>query len=296
MNRTRPRPALVRLLLCGFVCCGVAACDKPVPQSAAASAAPKTAPVPRRPGHVTGTLTDSQGKPLAGEVIASVSGRRRDKDSGHATVMKVPAGKGRYEIEVPDGSYDPPAARVKMPLGGRTVYLTLAADDASSDPWAGQQESKHGLVRNFVWRISGTVPGGDPKKPEGYWGGSVLLDKADALVSAATVELTLQPDGPLADGSAGQTIVRRSRLPWKGPEDRYLFDVPPGRYVVTARQIGPGGKATPLHVSATNGNYHQPQKPQAPAASATVAFEPRQVLPTLHTFYVPQVTFHPAGK
>jgi hypothetical protein len=59
------------------------------------------------------------------------------------------------------------------------------------------------------------------------------------------VEITLTPDGPLADGSAGRPFVIRHKVVTRGWFE--VHNIPVGRYRIQAR-VTEGGKALPLRL------------------------------------------------
>src|SRR5438105_811613 len=127
-----------------------------------------------KPGHLTGKLSDAQGRPIS-NVTVSIFGFT---DNGEPVTRetKVPGPATEYDLELPSGKYGTPTARIAVDYNGRHYELPLAAADGTKE-WLDQKESRLGMVRDFIWKIAGPVPGGDPISPNGYWGGTIEFDK-----------------------------------------------------------------------------------------------------------------------
>lgn len=277
----RPTPIGLLLALTALV----AGCDR-----RSGSGAPP--PPGAKPGHLTGKLSDSRGRPLS-NVTVSVFGFS-DKNEPISREAKVTGPAGEYDIPLPDGKYDTPVARVGVEYNDRWYELPLAAADGTRE-WAEQKDPHNGIVRDFVWKIAGSTPGGDAQAPSGYWGGTVLFDKAGDLGDGATIEITLTPDGPLIDGSTGQPISFTRKLPWRRKDDHFLFDIPIGKYKVTARKMF-GTNPKPLKLVAYSIDPSaSDQTPPTATPSATVEFESREVKPREYRLVVPNlIVFAPA--
>jgi hypothetical protein len=214
------------LLVATVVCGGTWGCDR----KGGGSGGPPQAGA--KPGHLVGKLADAHGRPLS-NVTVMVFGFS-DRGEPVTREKKVTGPAAEYDIELPEGKYNTPVARIDVDYNGRRYVLPLAAADGTRE-WLEQRESRGGMVRDFVWRISGPIPGGDPATPAGYYGGTIQFDKGEDLGDIATVEITLTPDGPLIDGNPGQPVTFTRKLPWRRHEDHYLFDVPLGKYTATAK-------------------------------------------------------------
>ena len=204
---------------------------------------------------ITGKLSDEAGKPLS-NVKVSVFGYPKGNQETFAQVLEVAGPADRYSVDVPEGTYEAPRANVSVTYHGRKYVLPLAAADGTRD-WGEQKESKTGLVRDFVWRVSGTRPTvlGESKEAAGFWGAAINLDKGADVGDFGTIEVTLTPDGPLIDGSAGKVLTFKRVIPWQKHEDHLLTDVPIGRYVASAKIFASGSdKAKALRLVVTGGN------------------------------------------
>jgi hypothetical protein len=238
--------------------------DKPEAKTAAeAPAAKKPAslnlPALRiRPNYLVGHAVFEDGRPIPEFEVGYEGGfGGGSSGTGH---------NGQFEVK----NQDPASiivrnaeAKIHVPYRGKTYVLPLApldnkTDNQSSEEW--RADIQQGASRDFIFRLTGTQPGHKPVDPasvadtdtydvkHGFWGqtASVYLDPAVARVGN-TVEITLVPDGPLIDGSAGKTITRALQLKEPG-NNYYLYDLPLGTYAVTARLLSPGGAPKPLHL------------------------------------------------
>ena len=95
---------------------------------------------------------------------------------------------------------------------------------------------QEGGLRDFQWRLTG--PTVDPDRS---YGATVLAysDYSDFSLDPQYMELTLTPDGPLIDGTAGKTITSMGDL---------VEDVAAGRYTYSARYVDPGEPARDLEI------------------------------------------------
>ncbi len=170
-----------------------------------------------QPYTVTGRVTDAQGKPLANVQVFA------DNTLYYNTnAIGITDENGFYSIDVsePMGTWHM-SAQHTLEYQGESYTFSLHPDNDTPFPGA------DGAIRNFEWRLSG-------KTPQGFYYGAVMwvyADYSDFSLLMENVEITLTPDGPLVDGSAGETIVHQGD---------YLEDIPVGRYTVTARYLPEG--------------------------------------------------------
>ncbi len=132
------------------------------------------------------------------------------------------------------------------------------------------RESKNGLARDFVLKISGLKPGNEDlsdvvKKsaldnPNNYYGACLDLDDWDQgntlrmkLPGEGRLVVTLVPQGPLLDGSAGKPLTRELPLKALGTDAGHILDLPVGPYRVQAKIVDKGVD-TPLLVQITWGD------------------------------------------
>lgn len=167
-------------------------------------------------GYATGTVVDTRGNPIAGAKILL------DNTVFYASYINgSTADDGTYRLKVQPGAWRAYASFQKE-YNGRTYSLELHPDSIDSF-------DDNGAVRNFTWKLEGRKPDND----WGYYGGLVKVFNETGFYEMQDVEITLAPDGPLIDGSAGSTLVLRpSDNYWR--QLAYLEDIPIGRYTVTA--------------------------------------------------------------
>ncbi len=205
---------------------------------------------PARPGEVRGTVLDAQGRPIKGAIIwllPSISGSFGYGYTSSSNLVKVNTdARGQYSVKpLPDMLFGA-TAWTKVAYRGESFCLRLAAEnDAQYEPFT----PKGGVVRNFRLKLSGPIP--DTDIANTYFGGEVRLmtstwEGASDTVPLGTskVEVTLKPDGPLIDGSAGKTLVKVTK-----PGENFLYDIPVGQYTVTAVEIQPDGTRKPVSIS-----------------------------------------------
>jgi len=196
---------------------------------------------------------------------------------------------GRYEVrnQSPDVIIVRYAhARIHIPYRGKTYVLPLAPidnkpDNQSPEEWRG--DIQKGAARDFIFKLTGIQPGHTVVDPasvagndsydvkNGFWGQTAGISLDSGIVQVGnTVEITLTPDGPLIDGSAGKTITRALHLKEPG-SNYYLYDLPLGTYKVTARLVAAGAPATPLHLKAQLMNNPEPES-DTPQSSVKITW------------------------
>lgn len=237
MHRHRSTAALLAL---GLLCTALAA-----------KAAPPTPVQPGtlNPGTVQGVALDARGRPLAGVtvwVMPSVAqGWVAPGVSSGVLQLRTDA-QGRYHSpRLPDQPYNVYAWQ-RVTSGGQQFCLPLAAAQPNGNaPFSGRQ----GAVRNFRWQLTGEMP--DAAHDHAFYGAELRLmnggwDGTAPLTRDSQVEVTLLPDGPLIDGSAGKPIVRRVSF-----YDGFLYDLPLGRYRASAVELRPDGSRLRLVMNAS---------------------------------------------
>lgn len=237
-----------------------------------------------RPGWVTGKATDSQGNPLT-EVSISMYGTT---NVGSNTYFSAQVDEtGHYAQEVPKGGYEI-TAYVTRQYKDRTYNLWLHPVDNISGT---KQSTAEGVVKDFVWRISGPTPRAKkaPKDPGSYYGGIISLGGEGAYrmsydvgstapefeyPEGSTIELELTPSGPLMDGSQGQ-VVKRDLDPAK-LNGAVVSDVPLGEYTAKAIMVEKDGTASPLHLAMRDPEGSFGDKVE-PVDSVSITFLPQSV-------------------
>jgi hypothetical protein len=167
-------------------------------------------------GLIKGRITDGKGNPIANAKVVI------EHTVYYATyVYAISDNNGYYKASVPNGSWQA-SVQIQKNYLNRQYTFDLHPDNA--EPFAGT----NGAIRNFSWKLSGSKPNG------GFYGSYVAVyPEPGAEFFIEDVELTLTPDGPLADGSNGQPITK-GLTDIGGGEDG-ISDVPVGRYTITAR-------------------------------------------------------------
>lgn len=168
-------------------------------------------------GYATGKVVDGRGNPIGGAKILL------DNTVYYATYINGSTNEdGTYKVKVERGSWIT-FAYVDKAYNGRIYNMELFPDKTDA-------YTQEGAVRNFTWKIEGSMPW----EAEDYYGASIELS-SDIYFNddIEDVELVLTPKGPLIDGSEGRVLtLHYGDGKWK---QRYLLrDIPIGRYMVKA--------------------------------------------------------------
>jgi len=100
--------------------------------------------------------------------------------------------------------------------------------------------SEDAVTCNFRWKLTGPVPGSSA--PDDYYGGIVTIYGSSSnlpfpagdLAAQGDIAFKFEPQGALIDGSAGQTVTAHA-----GPPNySYIYDIPVGRYKISATYQG----------------------------------------------------------
>lgn len=168
-------------------------------------------------GVVSGRALDPNGKPLANADITV----NHTQFHNHNILGKTDA-NGRYNLSVTAGSWYV-RGTVNVRFDNKTYTLDLFPETLGA--FAGTE----GAVRNLRWKLSGEKP--REFGMSGYYGGSLdVYGSIGEFFDTDNVEFTLEPVGPLIDGSTGKTLkVKADALSAK--------DIPLGRYAITARYL-----------------------------------------------------------
>ena len=194
---------------------GLAACSKP-----AGEAIPPDNSTPQS-GYVSGNVRDAQGKPIKGaQITVNNTGEVVNNLIGYSDA------NGNYRIKLNSGGGPLTGSyyvrgNVKVNYLNQTYNLALfVEDDAAFAP-------EEGAVKNLQLRIAG------PRSnfaDSGYYGGTIEVDNHTSNSHFPNIEVTLEPVGPLVDGSMGETQIAR-------PDWMYSYNVPVGKYKITARDV-----------------------------------------------------------
>lgn len=169
------------------------------------------------PGIVKGRVTGSDGRPLAGaEIVADNTLFHNSNAIGYTDA------DGRYRLDVsrPPGTWHMTGS-VTLTYDGQTFTVALEPEDPSL--LAGEE----GAIRDFSLSLRNLS------------GPALIMSGVGDYTPYEEIEVTLEPVGPIVDGSAGETIVSGLRPIGDGWA---VTGVPFGRYRVTARHL-PTGEA-----------------------------------------------------
>ncbi|GAB3523617.1 hypothetical protein [Emticicia fontis] len=209
---------LLLLTFSTFACADKCKCTEPTPEESNSGKIEK--------GVVKGRVTDVNKKPIANAKIVANSLDYQDARIGYTDA------NGNYTIKLPTGIGSGSfyvRGSVKIKYNGQNYDLALFTEND------GQFSPYDGAIKNLTLKLTGKRTGnfGD----DGFYGGTIeILHDFDNL-EVGNIELTLVPDGPLVDGSTGQTVVRRVAA-----NDYHIYDVAVGKYKITAKDISTGKK------------------------------------------------------
>lgn len=225
------------------------------------------------------------GKPLVGAVV-TISGL---SNVGHSTRFSPKTdAQGIFSTSLPNGLYTT-SAEVKTTYNGQDYTFELHPLDGEHDV---PQDSRKGIVEDYVWRLSGLKPGEseDPTDLRKYYGRSVIgrflgfgahysqemaARELAEYPQGFRLEVIFTPTGPMADGLPGRAFVFSQNYKLEAPIMPYLnisfdlVDVPTGRYEVRARAIKPDGTSRDLRLNTGILPYPDP----APALTQILDFE-----------------------
>ena len=172
-------------------------------------------------GVVYGRVVDSQGKGVANaEIVANSTDYYNKTTTGYTDA------KGNYRFKLPtgiaEGSYTV-SGSLTVKYHNRNYKMALYEEDTRAF------SAYDGAVRNFMFRLTGkrTVDDDETSTP---LGATLEVYHDVNNVVFENIELTLEPEGPLVDGSTGKKIVMM--MPEQG---YYLKDIPLGKYKISAR-------------------------------------------------------------
>ena len=210
----------------------------PAPTPAPApSPTPAPAPAPRAQV-ITGKAVNEQGQPLKGVQVVADNTLAYDSN-----LVAYTAADGTYTINIGDlATTWQVTAQMNLSYNGQDVAVTLTPD--TTEVVAGGPNG--GGVRNFSYKAQASTP----DNPYGSVG-VIHVERGIGQygVKEDKVTLTIVPAGPLADGSAGQTLVTKPVLSgdgWIVPNMMY------GTYTVSATM---DGKALKIRQAVPRGDW-----------------------------------------
>lgn len=216
-----------------------------------------------QPNQVTGTVLSMSGQPLAG---ARIRFWRLTPQGAVIEYVARTNAQGVYTLSMPPSEdYRIDNATALVSYGVQRYYLPLRPEgDDGSFFDRDAIDNTRGYVKNFVLPVSGRIsPEEDPKEPLSYYGGSVYFrakvkivvpndpdpfitgaaNGSNALPEGTRIQLTLTPQGPLLDGSAGRPLSYNLQVRNTGRNafETNINDIPLGVYTATARVTTPDG-------------------------------------------------------
>ncbi|GAB3920175.1 carboxypeptidase-like regulatory domain-containing protein [Larkinella terrae] len=198
-----------------------AACTKPGIDG------PSTGGKPQE-GIVSGRVVDSQGKPVANAVIVA-----SNTDYYNKTSTGYTDASGNYRFKLPTGIAE----------GSYTVSgtVTLKYHNKNFEMGLYQEDTRvfsayDGAVRNFVFRLTGKRAADDDETSRPL-GARLEVHPNFNKIDSENLEITLEPVGPLVDGSTGKKLV--AMMPQRSD---YIEDIPVGMYKISARDKVSGQK------------------------------------------------------
>ncbi|MBO9636516.1 MAG: carboxypeptidase regulatory-like domain-containing protein, partial [Chitinophagaceae bacterium] len=149
-------------------------------------------------GYATGTVTDTQGKPIAGaEVVID------NTMIYNSNLLTNSDAQGRYKVKLNGNFTWAASASFKKNYNGKKYQFQLASDNDNGF-------TSDGAVRNFSWKLTGQRP----ESSSSFYGSWIQLQSSfGSTIPAEEVDFILSPDGPLVDGSTGQAITKRGGAP-----------------------------------------------------------------------------------
>lgn len=193
-----------------------------------------------QPGTVTGTVVDTQGRPIAGARVwiepALTTGvvELRTDAQGRYTASSL--------IDVPYNA----KAWAYVEYGGRQVCLRMGMESpVDYDSFV----PTRGAVRNFRWQLTGPIE--DLRGFDEYFGGMLRVMNTFPYNGQGQLEFTFTPTGPRIDGSTVQAFTRT--LDPRNETD--IYDLPVGPYRVTAVLVGSDGSRRPVQLGPDYSDY-----------------------------------------
>jgi hypothetical protein len=250
------------------------------------------------PNQATGAVLNMLGQPLAG---ARIRFWRLTPQGAIIEYVARTDARGIYTITLPPSDqYRIDNATALVVYGVQRYYLPLRPEGGDGSFFDGEAiDISRGYVKNFVLPISGYISNEeDPKEPLSYYGGSLTLrvhtrivipndpdpmltagaTGPNALPEGAEIQLTLTPQGPLLDGSAGRPFnwnLRVSNNTGKNAFSATIRDIPLGVYTAHARVTLPDGKTFTPSLTARLILVNDITRPFTTNADQPIFFAPR---------------------
>jgi hypothetical protein len=250
-----------------------------------------------QPNQATGAVFTMTGQPLSS---ARIRFWRLTPQGAIIEYVARTNAQGIYTIEMPPSTDDRcDNATALVSYGAYRYYLPLRpeGDDGSFFDRDAVDVTK-GYVKNFVLPISGYIsPEEDPKEPLSYYGGSlsfrakvkiVIPNDPDPYITGAAngpnalpegtrIQLTLMPQGPLLDGSAGRPLNWNLQVRNTGRNafETNINDIPLGVYTAQARVTTPDGNTFTPALTARIVLANDISRPFTTDSESPIFFAPR---------------------
>lgn len=235
----------------------------------------------KKPGFLRGYVKDAKGRPLKGAYVMINPPATFGSAYTKRSVSARTDASGLYELPVPTGGCTVWCAGYAVDYHGVRLALPLHPADGELD----SIPRDRGDVENFVLLPYGiaspSTVSENPVYSGAYYGAAFTVSysareasdtfsPADWLTLGSEIEITLTPDGPLLDGSAGRPLVIRKKL--TGGSYFQVNNVPIGRYKIRAT-LKENGKTLPVRLSDNGGaNRKGGLTPKQTDDTATVIF------------------------
>lgn len=201
-----------------------------------------------QPGIICGRLVNRQGNPLANAIV-QINGVTQ---AGGANVQYIPpvGQDGTYSEQVAVGVYQV-SAYAQATYQGALWLLPLHPDDNSTR----SLPSINGIIKNFTWWLTGTIPDEDPSNFLSHYGAAINVTASGQtltqdLPQGSHLRFTLTPQGLLVDGSTGQ-VITFDRIVGVASEldNPFLEDIPLAVYSIAVTGTAPDGSPLSLSVN-----------------------------------------------
>ena len=211
-------------------------------------------PLSPRPGYIIGRAVFADGRPIPNFTV-----RANTQIGGNGA--NAVGSNGRYTMPISDPNVNlvtDITANVQLRYQGEEYILRMHPADGMPDngsPGSFVGDAKKGIVRDFVFRLTGIAPGhptnpppsnvtrNDPGRARYAFEGHPIQVLSGLAYGHPTVLITLTPTGPLIDGSQGAVIQRT--LPNFDGSFFEINDLPLGTYTATASEVAPDGTLKP---------------------------------------------------
>lgn len=242
----------------------------------------------REPYTVTGTVVDTQGKPLAGVKV------RADNDALYGSAEVTTDANGKYVLpKLEIGGWKIYAWK-EVTYKGKIYHLRMGMTDATD--YDAFSPGEKGAVKNFQWQLSGVIPDRPraDKSPSGYFGGSLSFINMDPdaismpVNTEVTITLTPVAGATLFDGSSPQVIQKSFTIEASNEYNYWIHDIPQSEYHITAESRYNGTKKIVYlsdsfyegHSEAIENFYFKP------SGSSAGTYENGLATPADHPFYM----------